>query len=166
MFASPPRAGWNHQLANASGVVLRYVEGVQAGFAGRGSSAAVDVHWSATGGNVVNALTGGADVVLGTGGFVPWTSREPRVERPTRLYLLVGVQRDLVLRNVFIEGRAETPGALLHRSVGQLQVGGGVRFGAFAMEYRHIAREREYDSQPAANAYGSLVFSVNRESRR
>lgn len=166
MTASPPRAGWRHQLPNAPGVVLRYSEGLQYGIARKGSSASIDVHWTAAGGNVINAFTGGADLVLGAGGYTPWTSREPRVERPTRLYVLAGLQRDIVLRNVFIEGRRDGPGAQLRRSVGQVQVGGGLRLGGFAIEYRHVARQREYESQPAANAFGSLVFMMNRQSRR
>jgi hypothetical protein len=118
------------------------------------------VHWGAVAGNMVNAMSVGSDVSIGLRGARPWSPAEPRVSHPSRAYLTMGYQQDLVLHSVLIDGRGAVPGATRLPWVGQFEAGIGYRQRLFGIAYRHVVRGREYDSQPTRHAYGALTITA------
>ena len=162
LLDNTPKMGWEDQLGNAAGVVLRYDEGRRMERPVRGAATALDVRWGARAGNMVNALSAAVEASLGFRGVLPWSPAEPRVERPREAFLSVGYMHELVLHNVLVEGRGAGPGAARRAHVGQLEAGLGYRHRWFSAAYRHIVRGREYDAQRGPHPFGSLTLSVNR----
>lgn len=161
LLDNTPKLGWKDQVANAPGLVVRYDEGLRGERARGRAVTAVDLHWGAATGNIVNALTVGAEVSVGLRASLPWSPAEPRIERPTRAYLFVAYQQDAVLQSVLIEGRDDAPGAARRPLVGQVEAGLGYRHRLFNASYRHVVRGREYEAQLSPHAYGSLTISAN-----
>jgi hypothetical protein len=163
LMRNQPQLGWAHQLRAGAGVEVAYAE-VRRGERRVGGSgiAAVRGQWGATLGTVRAGLGVGGDGTLGLRGPRPWSPAEPEVERPPRAYLLGGVRQDWVLRDAFVEGRGARAGAVRRPLVPQGEVGGGYRWRALAVEYRHVVRGRAYRAQPAAHAVGSVRVTVLR----
>jgi lipid A 3-O-deacylase len=162
LLGNEPQLGWAHQLPTSFGVTARYDEGRRAERAlGQSAAAAVALRWGAAAGTVITAFSAGADVTLGLRGNLPWSPAEPEVEQPTRLYARAGVRQDVVLRNVFVEGRPGSGRAEQRPFVVQADVGVGYRRRTLGLEYRHVVRTREYAAQPSAHAYGSITLTIH-----
>jgi hypothetical protein len=154
--------GWKNQLPTALGFTIRYGEVRRTEWAlGRAAAAAVALRWGAAAGTVVTTLSGGAEATLGLRGSLLWSSTEPEIEHPARVYALVSYRQDAALRNVFVDGRGESGRAERRLLVGQAEAGAGYRWRALALEYRHVVRGREYTAQPVAHAYGSITLTVH-----
>ena len=161
MLRNQPQLGWAHQLPTALGVTVRYGEGRRTERAlGRSAVGDAVLRWSAAAGTVVTSLSAGADATLGLRGDLPWSPSEPEVPQPTRLYVRAGVRQDAVLRNVFVDGRGGSGRADRRLFVAQAEVAIGYRRRRFGLEYRHVARGREYTAQPSPHAYGSIVLTL------
>jgi hypothetical protein len=65
--------------------------------------------------------------------------------------------------DLFVDGNTSraSVGAERRSLVGQAEVGFGVRRRSYSIEYRHVARGREYRAQPGAHTYGSLALTVH-----
>jgi lipid A 3-O-deacylase len=162
LLGNEEQLGWAHQLPTTLGVTVRYGEARRAErVLGRSAAAAGTLRWGAAAGTMTTALSAGAEATLGLRGELPWNPAEPEVERPTRLYALLGVRQDVVLRNVFVEGRAASGQAERRTFVGQAEAGVGYRRRRFGLEYRHVMRGREYSAQPSTHAYGSIALTLH-----
>ena len=162
LLGNEAQLGWAHQLPTHVGFAVRYDEVRRVDRMSGGTAGAMSFRWAAVAGTEIAALSAGADVTVGLHSDLPWTPREPEVERPSRLYLLAGYRQYAVLRNVFVEGRPGGSGrAELKSHVGQLGAGVGFRGRRVAVEYRHVARGREYTAQPGTHAYGSIALAIH-----
>ena len=65
--------------------------------------------------------------------------------------------------DLFVEGNTlrESSGGERRTAVGQYELGLGLRRRAFTVEYRHVARGREYRAQPGPHAYGALALTLH-----
>ena len=162
LLGNETQLGWAHQLPTSFGVTVRYGEGRRAERTlGQSAAAAVALRWGAVAGTVITALSAGADATLGLRGDRPWSPAEPEVEQPARFYARAGVRQDVVLRNVFVEGRPGSGRAERRPFVAQADVGVGYRWRSLGVEYRHVVRGREYAAQPSAHAYGSITLTTH-----
>jgi lipid A 3-O-deacylase len=160
LLGNTPQLGWSHQLGSRPGVVLRYDEArrferpVRAGTIG-----AMRVRWAGAAGTVATAFSAGADVSIGRG-RTSWDPQDPEVERPPRLYAVVGYRQDVILRDAFVEGWRRGAGAARRQYVGRAEVGAGYRWRELSIEYRCVARGREYQAQPAPHSYGAVAVTA------
>jgi hypothetical protein len=164
LLRNDPQLGWSHQLAFEPTVVLQYDEQwVREHALGGGGLGRVALSGGAAAGNVRAALWLGVDGTLGLPGRLPWVPIEPAVQRPMRFYVVGGYRRELVLHDLFLDGNTfrASPRADRRASVGQYQLGVGMRRRALALEYRHVARGREYSAQPGPHAYGSVLLTLH-----
>lgn len=150
--------GWAHQVAFQPGFAVAYDErlGRERSFGGS-RAGRLGLHWGTSIGNLRTMVHAGTDVRGGLRAPLPWVPTEPEVEKPMRLYALAGVRQEIVLRDVLIESN----GAERRTLVRQYTAGVGFRGRGYTIEYRHVARGREYRAQPDAHAYGSLSFTLH-----
>ena len=150
--------GWAHQVAFQPGVAVAYDErlGRERSFGGSGAGR-LGLHWGTSIGNLRTTLHAGTDARVGLWAPLPWVPTEPEVEKPMRFYALVDVRQEIILRDVLIESN----GAERRTLVRQYTAGVGFRGRGYTIEYRHVARGREYRAQPDAHAYGSLSFTLH-----
>jgi lipid A 3-O-deacylase len=160
LLRNTPQLGWAHQLSTRPGVVVRYEEARRSERPlGARAAGAARVRWGAAVGTVVTALSAGAEVTVGRGS-TGWDPQEPEVERPPRLYLVAGLRQDVVLRDAFIEGWRRGAGAARRQYVGQAELGAGYRWRALSLEYRCVARGREYRAQRTPHSYGVVAVTA------
>jgi hypothetical protein len=149
---SEPQVGWAHQLGTEPGLLVRYRdERVLEVDLGRLGPAQLRPGWSVALGNVRTAAQAGASTRLGR-----VDGRGP--------FLLVGGGNEWVVRDLFLDGNTfrgnSTARKLPFVTAGE--VGAGYGFGRWSVEYRFVARGRQYQAQPRSHAYGSLGVQVNR----
>lgn len=163
-----PVPGWRDQLRTEPGIVLRYGEEHLIADVRPGGVPVADVvpFWGATAGNVVTGAHGGVRLRAGYGVPAPW-GRTPR-RGPVALYAVAGVRAELVLRDLFLDGNTFRDGPRVKRipTVGQLEVGGGVRLGPVGLEYRAITRTPSYRTEPTGHQYGSFQVTINTKAQR
>jgi lipid A 3-O-deacylase len=150
--------GWAHQVAFRPGFAVTYDErlGRERSF-GESGAGRLGLHWGTSLGNLRTTLHAGTDVRVGLRAPLPWVPTEPEVEKPMRFYALAGVRQEIVLRDLLIQSN----GAERRTLVRQYTAGIGFRGSSFTVEYRHVARGREYRAQPDAHGYGSFVFTLH-----
>ena len=165
LLRNEAQLGWAHQLRTAPGLVVRYGDTRRTEWeVARSATVAATARLGAALGTVVTGLSAGSDVTLGLragDGALPWNPAEPEIERPPRLYVRAGYRQEIVLRDVFVEGRGSSGRAALRTLVGQFEGALGYRRHRVAFEYRHVVRGRAYDAQPVAHAYGSFALVVH-----
>lgn len=164
LLHNEPQLGWPHQLPFRPGLAIafgaRHSGERSLGHAG---AAWIGMGWGATLGTVRRSVHVGVDARLGSRADLPWSPTDSELDRPMRLYLLGSARAEGVLHNALVEGYTggQTLGAESRPFVIQYELGIGVRWRAFGMEYRHVGRGREYAAQPNAHAYGSLVLTLH-----
>ena len=84
----------------------------------------------------------------------------PLTRHPGRWYFVAGYEQDFVAHDAFIEGEGGAPGAVRLPWVGEGFAATGINLRRFAMEYRYVVRGREYQTEPDAHAYGSIVINT------
>jgi hypothetical protein len=149
---SEPQVGWAHQLATEPGLLVRYRdERVIEMDVGPLGPAQLRPGWTVVLGNVRTAAQAGASIRLGS-----LNGRGP--------FLLLGGSHEWVVRDLFLDGNTfrgnSTARKLPWMATGE--VGAGYGFGRWSVEYRFIARSRQYQAQPRPHAYGSLGVRMNR----
>ena len=148
LAGSEMQRGWDHQLGFEPGILLRYEDGyVVRGALSRVGAARLVPAWSVTLGNVRTAAGVGASLRLGR-------------EAGPGPYGRLDAGRERVFRDLFLDGntfRGSSPADRLP-FVTEGAAGVGYRFRGWSLEYRFVARSREYRAQPGAHRYGSLVF--------
>ena len=149
---SEPQVGWAHQLGTEPGMLLRYRdEQVVETELGRLGPAQLRPAWSVALGNVRTAAQAGATTRLGR-----LDGRGP--------FLLAGGWNEWVVRDLFLDGNTFRGNSSARKLpfVAAGEVGAGYGFGRWSVEYRFVARGRQYQAQPRPHAYGSLRIQVNR----
>ncbi|HEX8359880.1 MAG TPA: lipid A-modifier LpxR family protein, partial [Longimicrobium sp.] len=84
------------------------------------------------------------------------------------IYAVAAARADLVLRDLFLDGNTFHDGPRVDRTptVGQVEIGGGVRLGPVGLEYRAITRTRSYRTEPSGHQYGSFEVTINTKAQR
>lgn len=135
--------GWKHQLPFEPGIVLRYGE------SWRLTAGAIDAgpEWEAELGNVLTGARAGARARIGG----------------RRAYLLAAAREEWVARNLFLDGSTFRDGPRVRKRpfVAQAEAGAGARIGRVEIEYRAVFRGREYRTQEAAHAWGSIAITLH-----
>jgi hypothetical protein len=145
LTGSERQQGWAHQTGFEPGILLRIQEGRRWG----GSAVRVEPAVRVELGNVRTAAAVGASGVLGRGAGP---------------YARLGGRQEWVVRDIFLDGSTfgirSTARKLPFVSEGEAAA--GFRARKWWVEYRFVARSREYRAQPEGHAYGSLVLTVAR----
>ncbi|HEY0022870.1 MAG TPA: lipid A deacylase LpxR family protein [Longimicrobium sp.] len=149
---SEPQVGWAHQLGTEPGLLVRYRdERVFDADLARLGSAQLRPGWMVVLGNVHTAAQAGASARVGAAdGCGP--------------FLLLGGSHEWVVRDLFLDGNTFRGNSTARKLpfVATGEVGAGYGFGRWSIEYRFVARGRQYHAQPRPHAYGSLGIQVNR----
>ncbi|HEX7238694.1 MAG TPA: lipid A deacylase LpxR family protein [Longimicrobiaceae bacterium] len=157
--------GWGNQLAFEPGVVLRYggarllaeprtAEGVRV--------ATLAPEWGAALGNVLTGAHAGLRARAGYGVPHPWGAGGAGEARPpVAVYAVAAVRGEWVARSLFLDGNTFRDSPRVERLpvVGEYEVGGGVRVRDLRLEYRVVARGREYRSEPDAHRWSTISVS-------
>ncbi len=163
-----PVTGWEEQLRTEPGVVLRYGEEHLLAAARPGGIRVADVvpYWGAAAGNVLTGAHGGVRLRAGYQVPPPWGRTGRRV--PVSIYAIAAARAEWVLRDLFLDGNTFRDGPRVDRTptVGQLELGGGVRLGSVGLEYRAISRTRSYRTEPTGHQYGSFEVTINTKAQR
>jgi hypothetical protein len=176
VFGLSEAEGWDHQLENELGVVLRGRRSVRAAYdeldpaeglafdALRrvgGAVGNVDTH-AAVGGSLRLGyeLPRSFDVAGGDRSrLLPGRARTG--QEPASLFGYVDLEGRLVLRNIFLDGNTfrDSQDVDKQEVVGTLRVGVAWEWGAWRLGYGWTRRTDEFDSQPEDQSYGSFVVS-------
>ena len=145
LTGSERQHGWAHQTGFEPGILLRIQEGRRWG----GSAVRVEPAVRVELGNVRTAAAVGATGVLGRG---------------TGPYARLGGRQEWVVRDIFLDGSTFGSRSTARKLpfVSEGEAAAGFRARKWSVEYRFVARSREYRTQPGGHAYGSLVLTVAR----
>ena len=155
-------AGWASQLPSRLALSVDYDAFRVLGPVAPGRpSRFVAAKAGATLGTLRRAVRAGADAYYGFGAACVASADAPLVAYPGRFHVIMGYQQSQVLHDAFIEGVGATDGAVRIPWVAEAYVGAGGRIGRVSLEYRYVLRSREYRTQPAGHAYGSVALSVH-----
>ncbi|HEX8671540.1 MAG TPA: lipid A deacylase LpxR family protein [Longimicrobium sp.] len=145
LTGSERQQGWAHQTGFEPGILLRLQEGRRWG----GGAARVEPAVRVELGNVRTAAAVGASGVLGRG---------------TGPYARLGGRQEWVVRDIFVDGNTFGSRSTARKLpfVSEGEAAAGFRARKWSVEYRFVARSREYRAQPEGHAYGSLVLTVAR----
>jgi hypothetical protein len=149
---SEPQVGWAHQLGTEPGLLVRYGdERVFEMDLGRLGPAQLRPAWTVVLGNVRTAAQAGASARLGS----------PDGRGP---FLLLGGSNEWVVRDLFLDGNTFRGNSTARKLpfVAAGEAGAGYGFGGWRVEYRFVARGRQYQAQPRPHAFGSLGIQVKR----
>jgi hypothetical protein len=161
----PPR-GWDHQLANEPGVIMRWEERRRPW--GRLAHADFVPHAGATLGNVTTQLAAGGTARLGTrlpDDFGPWRNApgaaESDASRGLAASAFARAEGRWVARNLFLDGNTFGPGPRVSRLpfVLETQLGVEIHRGRFALGYVFSFTTNEFRQRRRTPEYGSVVFS-------
>ncbi|HEV2147769.1 MAG TPA: lipid A deacylase LpxR family protein [Longimicrobiaceae bacterium] len=142
LTGSRPQLGWEHQIGTRPGIVLRFEQTHRLRPLPDAGWVLLLPAWSAAAGNVEAGLGAGARV---------------RVGAARGAYALVGARGEHLLWDVFLDAAESTVERI--PSVGEWEAGAGWAFRRATVEYRFVARGREYRTQAAPHRWGSLGLS-------
>jgi lipid A 3-O-deacylase len=164
--------GWDNQLDNEFGVVLRAARSSRDGYAPSlfGGPLSWDLIscWSGALGNVDTHAGGGA--LLRFGFALPRSfdvqSGDRRLlqpgasfDQPASFYCFAGVDGRLVLQNIFLDGNSFHSSHHVDKEplVGALRLGVSYESGGFRIAYTCNYLTDEFEGQPAGEIYGSVT---------
>jgi lipid A 3-O-deacylase len=139
LTGSRPQLGWGHQLGTRPGAVLRWERTHRLRPAPGARWLALLPGWSVAAGNVETGVGAGVRVRAGTG-------RGP--------HALLGARAEYGLRDLFLD--APESGVERIPAVAEWEAGAGWTFRRVEVEYRFVARGREYRTQAEPHRWGSL----------
>lgn len=166
--------GWDTQLANEAGFILlrqRSWRGVSASSAA-GLKFDLTTHLSVALGNVFTH--GSTGVTVRYGRQLPSDYGPPRIEpglpgsgsfAPTNepgWYLFAGIEGRAVARNIFLDGNTfrDSRSVEKYPLVGDLQLGFVVDWSSLRLNYTHVFRTREYETQESGDSFGVISVSI------
>lgn len=155
-------AGWRDQLRTEPGIVLAYAGG-RAPLLLHAASvpiATAGASWRFRAGNVVTDASAGLRALLGWNVPSPWAAAL-HASRGFGAYLIAGVRADAVVRNLVLDGNTfiEGPRVAKRAFVGERELGLGLRWRRFVLEWRAVRRAREYVTQAHSHTYSSIGIS-------
>ncbi|HEX8696853.1 MAG TPA: lipid A deacylase LpxR family protein [Longimicrobium sp.] len=155
--------GWGNQIGFEPGVTVRYDEARLLGElrAGGVRVATLAPEWGAAVGNVLTDARVGVRASAGLAVPHPWSTAADRGQGPVSVYAVAAARQDAVAHSLFLDGPtfAEGPGVERRPFVFQYEVGGGVRVGRLALEYRAVTRGREYRTEPGGHTHGTFALA-------
>lgn len=163
--------GWDHQLDNEPGVVLRAARSSRDGYDPDlfdGLSWDMISRWSGALGNVDTSAGGSA--LLRVGYALPRSFDAQSGDRrlllpgasraePTSFYVFTGADGRLVLQNIFLDGNTFHDSHHVDKEelVGALRLGVAVETGGLRFSYTCVYLTREFEDQPERQIYGSFT---------
>ena len=150
--------GWAHQLRFEPGVVVSYTR--ESRVMGTGAGAArleVLPSWAVRAGNVRTAAEAGVRARLGFRAGDAWAGAG--AEPGWSGWIEAGARQEAVLRDLFIDGSTfaeRSPDVERRTWVAQGEAAFGIRWRRTELEYRHVLRGREYETQMEPHPYGSI----------
>jgi hypothetical protein len=169
-FGTDEAEGWDNQLDDEPGVVLRATRRWRLDYGEPGWGLAYDLSPRVDGalGNIDTHVGAGGVARLGVNlsraldpalGDPRSTARQE--ERPASLYLFAGVDGRFVAHNLFLDGNTFEDSLSVNeeRLVGETQFGLGFDLGAWRLALSRHVRTREFEDQPDDQAFGSITVS-------
>lgn len=167
--------GWDHQLRNEPGLVLKYARLWRVAVNDE-SSRYVDLvpRVGAAVGNVLTAAGAGATLRVGyelpqdfglplNDSFVPATAAFEAPPPRWGFYLFGGLGGRAVARNIFLDGNSFRDGPSVEKNlfVADLSYGVVLAFGRnFSLSYTHVTRTEEFKGQKGQDVFGSITGTV------
>lgn len=157
--------GWAHQLGFEPGIAASYGREHRVVAIGRASGPRLEVlpSWAVRAGNV---RTGAEAGVRARGEFRTgdvWTGTG--AARGVSGWVEAAVRQEAVVRDLFIDGNTfarRSPGLERRTWVAQGEAAFGIRWRRTELEYRHVLRGREYETQAEPHPYGSIRIRLYR----
>ena len=167
IFGMEEADGWDNQLDDEPGLVLRGALRRRVGYAETGSGLAFDLVPR------VDGALGNIDTHVGLGGLVRAgvnlsRALDPKVgewpggeERPASVFVFADVDGRCVLHNLFLEGNTFHDSLSVDEElwVGELALGLGWEHGPWRIMWARHERSLEFEDQPEHQGYGSLTVS-------
>ena len=155
--------GWAHQLGFEPGIVASYGQEIRAMGIGRGEATRLEVlpSWAVRAGNVRTGAEAGLRARLGVRSGTAWT--RAGAARDLSGWIEAGARQEAVLRDLFIDGNTfaeRSPGLDRRTWVAQGEAAFGIRWRRAELEYRHVLRGREYQTQIEPHPYGSIRIRI------
>lgn len=164
--------GWDHQLADEPGIVLRASRSAREVFGGdsHGGGLGWDLISSLSGavGNVDTHAAGSALVRVGftlprsfdiQSGDRSLLAPDASFDAPTSIYLFAGAEGRLVLHNIFLDGNTFKDSHDIEKEnlVGKLRLGAAWQSGGFRAAYTWTVVTDEFEGQGENQSYGSVT---------
>ena len=117
--------------------------------------------WGASVGNVLTGAHAGVRASAGVNVPHPWSRAADRGAGPFSLYAVAAARQDAVAHNLFLDGTTFGEGPRVeHRPfVFRYELGGGIRYQHFTLEYRATTRTREYETEPGGHTYATFELT-------
>ncbi|HEU4558687.1 MAG TPA: lipid A deacylase LpxR family protein [Longimicrobium sp.] len=152
--------GWDNQLAFEPAFRIAYDESVLLADVRSGGVrvATLAPAWGADVGTLRVGAHAGVAARAGWAVPHPWSAAADRDAGPASVYALGRVQQNAVARDLFLDGSTFRNSIHVEKRplVWEYELGGGVRFRGFTLEYRALTRGREYQTQPEAHTWSTF----------
>lgn len=165
-FKFRPPVGWDEQLPAEVAFAASYRgawNAVRLRHQGSGMRLLVAPVWSARAGTLATDASAGVQLTAGLRPPSPWqTAPNVRGDRWS-LFVRAGLAQAFVARNLFLDGSTfadSSARVARNMSVGESELGVGIRMPIGLVEWRMRSRGREYRLQPKRHAYSTLSFAL------
>ena len=172
LINEPQAHGWDNQLRNEPGLVLRAARSARDGYGSHLTDAGLSwdmiSRWSGALGNVDTHAAGGA--LLRVGYALPRSFDVQAGDRrlllpganldePSSLYAFAGVEGRLVLQNIFLDGNSFQSSHHIDKEelVGALRLGVAWETGGFRIAYTRFYLTDEFEEQDEGEIFGSFT---------
>ncbi len=153
MLGKDTPLGWDYQLDNEPGVVLRYQRGMRFGFAGRSDGTMthrVSPYVVAAVGNVATHAGVGAE----------YRARLGKGSMANGWQILLGYEARAVVRNVFLDGNTWSPSHSVEKEPVVMEGSVGLQYQGqgFGLRLSRQYRSQEFVGQPWPDEFSTLSF--------
>jgi hypothetical protein len=165
LTGSDPELGWHAQLVARPTLSVRYDEQRTRAQRSPRLQLLTIARWGAELGTLRTDAHAAAEARVTLGRRTTWVPGDAGAAPASGAFLLAGVQPELVLRDVFVDGHPGDASVTSVRVPAVLQLSGGIgwRWGTGgSIEYRLVQRTREYRAQPRAHRYGRFTITLAR----
>jgi hypothetical protein len=163
LFGYRKPLGWAEQMPFEPAFAVSYLGArtVTASSAASGVALTPAAVWALTAGTLRTSGMLGLRAAFGAHAPPPWESTAHReLGAGTAVYLIAGVQGEVVARDMFLDGTLfrESPSVSRRWIVGQVEGGVGLTLGRVRLEWAVIHRAREYSTQPAPHTFARILM--------